>query len=391
MIVIGVDTHKRSHTIAALDEDTGVTRGQLTIGANDEGTLDALRLAADLDSERVWAVEDCRHVSGRLERGLIAHGERVIRVPPGLTETSRRAARTPGKSDAIDATAIARAAIREGVDRLPVAFLDEQAHEIRVLADYRDQLINERVRLVNRLRWHLVQIAPELEAQIRPAGLIGPQIRAKVTREIARLPRTPQARVAKLIHKRICDIYREETELLAEIKTLIEAHSPALLEEQGCGPVTAAIIIGHTAGAQRFSSDAKFARHAGTAPIPASSGNTQRHRLHRGGDRQLNRAIHIIALSRARTDPATRAYLDRRHAEGKTKREAIRCLKRHLARRIWHVLYTTTPTENPAAETTSHSRPGPQNGSHDVNLTPSPAKSRPTAATSAPALMPCTR
>jgi transposase len=98
--------------------------------------------------------------------------------------------------------------------------------------------------------------------------------------------------------------------------------------------VTAAIIIGHTAGAQRFPTDGHFARHAGTAPIPASSGNTQRHRLHRGGDRQLNRAIHIIALSRARTDPQTRVYLARKHAEGKTKREAIRCLKRQLARRI---------------------------------------------------------
>ncbi len=97
--------------------------------------------------------------------------------------------------------------------------------------------------------------------------------------------------------------------------------------------MTAAIIIGHTAGAQRFPTDGHFARHAGTAPVPASSGKTQRHRLHRGGDRQLNRAIHIIALSRAKTDPETRAYLARKHAEGKTKLEAIRCLKRHLARR----------------------------------------------------------
>jgi hypothetical protein len=109
--------------------------------------------------------------------------------------------------------------------------------------------------------------------------------------------------------------------------------------------VTAAIIIGHTAGAQRFPTDGHFARHAGTAPVPASSGTTQRHRLHRGGDRQLNRAIHIIALSRANTDPETRAYLARKHAEGKTKLEAIRCLKRHLARRIWRLLYTA---ETPA-------------------------------------------
>ena len=359
MIVIGVDTHKRSHTIVALDAATGAVRGQLTILASDEGTLDALRFAAELEDDRVWAVEDCRHVSGRLERGLVAHGDRVVRVAPGLTESSRRAVRTPGKSDPIDATAIARAALREGIDTLPVAFLDEQAYEIRVLTDYRDQLINERVRLVNRLRWHLVQIAPELEAQIRPAGLIGPRIRAKVTRGIARLPRTPQTRVAKLIHKRICDIYREETELLAELKLLIEAHCPQLLDEHGCGTVTAAIIVGHTAGAKRFPRDACFARHAGTAPIPASSGNTKRHRLHRGGDRQLNRALHIIALSKARTDPATRAYLDRRHREGKTKTEAIRCLKRHLARRIWRLLYTTTPPPTAARTDTFATPPRP--------------------------------
>ncbi len=129
---------------------------------------------------------------------------------------------------------------------------------------------------------------------------------------------------------------------------LIEAHCPALLAEHRCGTVTAAIIIGHTAGAKRFPTDACFARHAGTAPIPASSGNTQRHRLHRGGDRQLDRAIHIIAFSRARTDPTTQAYLARKHAEGKSKAEAIRCLKRHLARRIWRILYTTqTPAPPP--------------------------------------------
>ncbi|HEY8639096.1 MAG TPA: IS110 family transposase [Solirubrobacterales bacterium] len=367
MIVIGVDTHKRSHTLVALDAATGATRWQLTIPASDEGTLDALRFAGELDIERVWAIEDCRHVSGRLERGLVASGDRVIRVAPGLTDTSRRSVREPGKSDPIDATAIARAALREGIDRLPVAFLDEQAHEFRVLNDYRDQLVNERVRLASRLRWHLVQIAPELEAQIRPQGLIGPQIRAKVARGLARLPRSPQVRVARAILKRINEIYREEGELLAEVKALIEAHCPQLLAEHGCGTVTAAIIIGHTAGAKRFATDACFARHAGTAPIPASSGNTQRHRLHRGGDRQLNRALHIIALSRARTDPATRAYLDRRHSEGKTKREAIRCLKRHLARRIWRLLYTTMPIP-----------PAP------------PPRPTNTVAVGAPALMPCT-
>jgi transposase len=366
MIVIGVDTHKRSHALVALDARTGAALGRLTIAASADGTLQALRFAAVLGSERVWALEDCRHVSGRLERELVASGDRVVRVAPGLTERSRRTVREPGKSDLIDAAAIARAALREGIDTLPGAFLDEQAHEIRVLGDYRRQLVDERVRLINRLRWHLVQIAPEIEAQIKPGGLAGPRARAKLTRQLARLSRSPQLRVARSILKRIGDSHREETELLTELTALIETHCPALLAEPGCGPVTAAIIIGHTAGAKRFKTDASFARHTGTAPIPASSGNTQRHRLHRGGDRQLNHAIHIIALTRARVDPATRAYLDRRHSEGKTKKEALRCLKRHLARHIWRLLYAAEPSP------------------------PRPAdRPRDTVAVSAPALMPC--
>jgi transposase len=155
--------------------------------------------------------------------------------------------------------------------------------------------------------------------------------------------------------KRISEIVREERELFTELTGLIDAHCPQLLAQPGCGPVTAAIVIGHTAGAQRFPTDGHFARHAGTAPVPASSGNTQRHRLHRGGDRQLNRALHIIALSRANTDPETRAYLARKQAEGKTKLEAIRCLKRHLARRIWHLLYTAeTPATAPVLTTRSN-------------------------------------
>jgi transposase len=213
-----------------------------------------------------------------------------------------------------------------------------------------------------------VQLAPDLEASLAPASLDHPQVRAKVARRLARLPRSPQVRVAKLILKRIGQITVEERDMRAEIKQLIEAHCPALLAEHGCGPVTAAIIIGHTAGAKRFATDARFARHASTAPIPASSGNTQRHRLHRGGNRQLNRAIHVIALSKARTDPTTRAYLDRKHAEGKSKREAIRCLKRHVARRVWRILYAS----DTAPPTTAPSSPD-------------------TVAVGAPAVMPCTR
>jgi transposase len=367
MIVIGADTHKRNHTLVAVDGHTGALRGQRQIPATDAGSLDALRFAVGLDDERVWAIEDCRHVSSRLEAALMAAGEHVIRVPAGKTMQARKVSRQAGKSDPIDARAVALTVVRDGVDSFPVAFTDEHALEIRVLCDFREQLIAERTRMINRLRWHLVTIAPHIEASIAQAALKGPHVCARVTRQLARLPISPQLRVARRLMRRITEIGREERELLADLKSLIQAHTPLLLEQQGCGTVTAAIIIGHTAGARRFSTDAQFARHTGTAPIPASSGNTQRHRLHRGGDRQLNRAIHIIALCRAQWDPQTRAYLDRKLAERKTKLEALRCLKRYIARQIWRLLYSAEPL-----------------------LTSPTTESSQRTAVGAPGLMPCT-
>jgi transposase len=368
MIVIGVDAHKRTHSLAAVDSVSGALIAQRTVPATDEGALQALRFAAGVGRERVWALEDCRHVVARFERGLVAAGERVVRVAPALTVDSRRTERQPGKSDLIDALAVARAVVREGIDRFPMAFLDERAMQIRQLQDYRDQLISERVRWVNRLRWHLVALDPELEATIRPAGLESPRLRAALRRRLKRLGDSIQAQIAGDMLARVDGLYQRDLELQAQLAGLVSEHCPQLLAERGCGTVTAAIIIGRTAGARRFPTDACFARHTGTAPIPASSGNTTRHRLHRGGDRQLNRAIHIIALCRAHHDPRTRAYLNRKAAEGKTKREALRCLKRHLARHIWQILYAT-----------------------DLAPQPSPNRRTETTTGSAPALMPCAR
>jgi transposase len=134
-----------------------------------------------------------------------------------------------------------------------------------------------------------------------------------------------------------------------ELRCLIMAYRPALLSEQGLGVLTAATLIGRSAGAERFPTDSHFARQAGVAPIPVSSGRNDRHRLHRGGDRQLKRALHVIAITRARIDPQTRAYLERKRAEGKSNREALRCLQRHLARRVHHLL-----SMPPAHPTTGH-------------------------------------
>jgi transposase len=343
MIVIGADTHKYSHALVAVDGAIGALVGERSVGAGEGGHVAALRWARGLDEERVWAIEDCRHVSRRLEQALVAAGERVIRVAPRLMGASRRGEREPGKSDRIDALAVARAVLREGIERFPAAVLDEQALEIRLLADHRDSLVAERTRAQNRLRWQLVELCPELEASLPARSLDRPAQLDRVARALRRLPAGARVRVARELVTRIRQLTRDANALEADLRALVHAQRPALLAETGCGALTAATLIGRAAGAERFATDARFARHTGTAPIPASSGQRTRQRLHRGGDRQLNRALHTIALTRARTDPATRAYLQRKIAEGKTRKEAIRCLKRHLARHF-HRLLTTPPT-----------------------------------------------
>jgi transposase len=350
MIVIGADTHKSSHTLAAVDAATGRVVATRTVGAKRDGMLQAWRWAHGLDGERVWAIEDCRHVSGRLERCLIGQGERLVRVPPKLMGQSRRGERRPGKSDVIDAVAVARAALREGVDSLPSAFLDERAMEIRLLGDHRDDLVAERTRMQNRLRWHLVELDADLEGSLPPRSLGAQAWQERIARRLARMPQTARVRVARDELRRIRELTRAERALERELAALIAAHAPQLVAQQGCGTLSAATLIGHTAGAERFASDGHFARHAGAAPIPVSSGRHDRVRLNRGGDRQLNCALHRIAVTRARTCPDTKRYLERKLAEGKTKPEAYRCLKRHLARRFWHLLRRdphptmTTPT-----------------------------------------------
>ena len=357
MIVIGADTHKQTHALAAVDGGIGAVVGERMIGADDAGHLGALRWARALDDERVWAIEDCRHVSRRLEQALIAAGERVIRVPPHLMGASRRGQREPGKSDRIDALAVARAVLRDGVERFPIAFLDERAMQIRLIADHREDLVAERTRAQNRLRWHLVELCPQLEARLPKRSLDRQTQLDRVARALRRLPATARVRVARELVTRIRQLTRQINALEAELRALVRAQRPRLLAETGCGALTAATLIGRTAGAQRFATDAQFARQSGTAPIPASSGKRQHHRLHRGGDRQLNRALHTIAITRARHDPATRAYLDRKIAEGKTPKQAIRCLKRHLARRFHRLLTEPTPDRATIPTTTPSPMP----------------------------------
>lgn len=344
MIVIGSDPHKRNHAFAAVEAATGELRSSEAVAASTAGAQRALSWARSLGEERVWAIEDCRHVSGPLERFLVAHGERIVRIAPRWTADARRNSRERGKSDPIDALAVARVALREGVENLPAAFLDEQALEIRLLLDHHDNLVAERRRDQTRLRWHLHDLECPVDA---PAGGLDRDVWIeRLGRWLARQQPTVRIRVARRLLAAIRTDTREIRQLARELAQLVAAYEPALLDVHGCGPLAAAKLIAETAGAQRFRTDAQFARAAGVAPIPASSGRTDRHRLDRGGNRQLNCALHRIAVAAARHDPETIAYLDRKQSEGKTRRDALRCLKRHLARRIWTIL--TTPTNPPA-------------------------------------------
>jgi transposase len=338
MIVIGADTHKGSHALAAVDEGTGRVRGGREIKADDAGHLAAVRWARGLDDERVWAIEDCRHVSRRLEQALLAAGERVVRVAPHRMGASRKGEREPGKSDQIDALAVARAVVKDGVERFPVAYLDEGAMEIRLLNDHRGDLVAQRTRTVNRLRWHLLALSPELERSIKRGAFNQARVLDRVDRALRKLPPSARVRIAREQVAQIRVLNRQADLLEAELRELVKAHRPKLLAEKGCGALTAAILIGHTAGVRQFRKHSSFGLQTGTAPIPCSSGQRTPHRLNRGGDRQLNHALHIIAITRAQRDPATRAYLERKEAEGKTTKGAIRSLKRHLARRFYHLL-----------------------------------------------------
>ena len=363
MIVIGVDTHKCTHALAAVDEGTGRVRGHREVKADDAGHLAAVRWARGLDEERVWAIEDCRHVSRRLEQALLAAGERVIRVAPKRMGASRRGERERGKSDEIDAQAVARAVVKDGVDRFPAAYLDERAMEIRLLFDHREDLVAERTRMQNRLRWHLLELCPELEAKL-PRGSLSDMRQLERLDRRSRLAPSVRLRIAREELAHIRALTSQAQALERELLDLINAYRPRLLQEQGCGTLTAALLIGRTAGAQQFRSDGCFARQSGTAPIPCSTGQRTQHRLDPGGDRQLNRALHTIAITRAHHDPVTREYLARKRAEGKTNKGALRCLKRHLARRFWRLL-TEPPLakqarlEQPAEPAAIPERPAP--------------------------------
>jgi transposase len=270
-----------------------------------------------------------------LERQLLSFGEGLVRVPPKLTVPERRAGRTRGKSDPIDALAIARAALREPDLSRPRP--EERIYrELKLLVDHRDDLVDQRRRAQQRLRWYLHQLDPTYDVPLR--RLDRASHLERVARWLSRRQPELQVRLARELVASIRQLNRALAALDLELEARTTEVAPALLEVPGCAALTAAKLLAEIGPIDRFRSDAQLARHGGVAPLEASSGRTQRHRLDRGGNRQLNAALHRIAITQARYHPDARAYLERKRSEGKSRREALRCLKRLLARVVFNTL-----------------------------------------------------
>lgn len=340
--VIGVDTHAKNHALAILVAATGAVVDEAQFPATAAGMERAISWVArrtDGDLEALWVIE------GVASYGALLAG-RVKTVGYPVIEAARMDARGNhgvGKSDPLDARRIAAAVLPLALTQLRHPRADQGIRAaLRVLLAGRDQMTTQRTALVNALIALLRIVDLGIDARTALSRTQIHQLtrwRARTGEEIG----TATARAEAIrMAKQITGLDAELADNKTRITELVQASTAApLLDEPGIGPVTAAVVLTAWSHAGRLHSEAAFAALAGVNPIPASSGNTVRHRLNRGGDRRLNQALHIAVVSRMTHDPRTRAYVKKRQAEGRTNREIRRCLKRYLARHIHRTLTTT--------------------------------------------------
>jgi transposase len=338
--VIGVDTHLDEHVLAVVASPSGAVIAQRLVRANTRGYASALLFACEAgNGARVWAIEGSGSYGAGLARYLVSRGETVLetsRVP----QTERR---LRGKDDALDAVRTARTALAS--DTLALPRRGERREALRLLLIARRSAVDVRREALGQLRGVIVTAPDGLREQLRalPVG--------KLLARCSRLRRSGAMStdevatrlVLRSLAHRIQAATIEAAELEREMLAHVRALAPQLLDEPGVGPIVAAQLLVAWSHHGRVRSEAAFARLAGVAPVPASSGKTRRHRLSRGGDRQLNRALHTIALHRRQHDAATRDYIARRVADGKTRRDATRMLKRYLVRHLYRRLQQTEP------------------------------------------------
>jgi transposase len=332
--VIGVDTHRDEHVLAVVTVPAGAVVARRAIGADGRGYREALRFAEQLAvGKRAWAIEGTGSYGAGLARSLSEQGEAVLEI----SRTPRTERRLAGKDDSLDAVRIARAALAGETLALPRA--GERREALRLLLVARRSAVDVRREALVQLRSVIVTAPESLRDELRrlPLGRLLDRC-SRLRRATARTDELAVRLVLRSLARRVQAATSEAAELEHEILAHVRALSPALLDEPGVGPIVAAQLIVAWSHPGRLRSEACFARLAGVAPVPASSGQTTRHRLSRGGDRQLNRALHTIVLHRRHHDPTTRDYIARRVSEGKSTREATRLLKRYLARHLYRLL-----------------------------------------------------
>jgi len=367
LVIIGVDPHKRTHTASVVETGTDKVLATLQIDASLAGYRRLLKWASGFEQRR-WAVENARGLGRHLAQWLVAREEVVDDVPSTATARVRELSRGGRrKNDVIDAAAAASVAALRG-DANPVV-ADDLTTVLALLDERRDNMVTQRTRLINQLHALLRDLLPggaptaltavdasRLLTGVRPAGPI----------EAAR------KHLARDLVAEIRDTDQRLKTLTAQIADTLDAHGTRLRDVAGIGPVIAGRLLGRTRRAGRFRSASAFASYAGVAPIEVASGDHTRHRLPRGGDRQLNLALHIVALTQVRMRESTgRAYYDTKVAAGKSHNEAMRCLKRRLADRVWRLMLSD-----------EHRLAAGPGGHSGATLTSSAAGSTPTTSSS---------
>jgi transposase len=332
--VVGVDPHRDSHAIAVVEVRSGVVVVESSVAADSCGYAEALRVAEEhAPGRRAFAVEGAGSFGAGLTRFLAEQGEQVFEIG-----RLRRRRRSGGKTDALDAVRAARAVLEQKRPATPRSNGEREA--LRALVAARDGAVNAKRAGLCQLRDLLITTPEPLRSELRPLSRARLLSRLSTTRPHRR--HDPELRgtllALRALARRIQQLAAEERELAQEIEKLISTLAPQLLSQPGIGPLLAAQIVLSWSHRGRLVSEAAFARLAGAAPIPASSGQTIRYRLDRSGDRQLNRALHQIVLTRRRIHRPTIDYIERRVGEGKSRREATRCLKRYLARNLYRLL-----------------------------------------------------
>ena len=336
MIVIGVDPHKRTHTASVLDPGTNVVLGSFEIDASFSSYRRLLRWASRFEQRR-WAVENARGLGRHLAQWLVARGEVVDDVASTATARVRELSRGGRrKNDVIDAAAAASVAALQG-DGNPVV-AEGLTTVLALLDERRNNLVTHRTRLINQLHAMMRDLVPGGA----PTSLTVTLASAALTRVRPVGPlETARKRLARDIVREVRELDTRLKEITAEIAATVAEHGSHLTDIDGVGPVMAGRLLGRTRQADRFPTTAAFANYAGVAPVQVASAEHSRHRLPRSGDRQLNLALHIVALTQVRMRSSLgRAYYDKKVADGKSHNEAMRCLKRRLADRAWRVMLT---------------------------------------------------